>query len=415
MKLQPESKKELLRIACGVSLCTAVMWVVFAALHLVGWVVFDYRVLLGGIIGALVAIGNFAGICFVVQKVIDEPDEKKRKAQLQISYNTRMLLQALWIIIAIAAPCFQAFAGVLPLLFPRVTIYYLQITGKYKPLTPPQEPVDIAVEDDPAPAKASAVQPRDEGGEQEYMELNGAKILYTIHTNIPLLGDFKITQTLVTTWIVMALLSGFAIWLGHDLKLENVSKRQAAAEFIVTRLEQFVHDNMGFHFDQYIPLIGAIFALSIGCNLISVVGLWSPTADLNTEAAWAIVVFVLIMYYKIKTNGILAYIKGLLDPIFIMAPINVLSEISTPVSMAFRHFGNILSGTVISTLLYWALASLRHVIFGWLPGFLSQIQLFQIGIPAFTGLYFDWFGGCIQAFIFCTLTAIFIKRAAGED
>ena len=82
-------------------------------------------------------------------------------------------------------------------------------------------------------------------------------------------------------------------------------------------------------------------------------------------------VFVLIMYYKIKTNGILSYLKGLLDPIFIMAPINVLSEVSTPVSMAFRHFGNILSGTVISTLLYWALASLSHVIFGWLPGFLE--------------------------------------------
>ena len=192
------------------------------------------------------------------------------------------------------------------------------------------------------------------------MELNGAKILYTIHTNIPILGDLKITQTLVSTWIVMALLSGFAIWLGHDLKLENVSKRQAAAEFIVTRLEQFVHDNMGFHFDQYIPLVGAIFALSIGCNLISVVGLWSPTADLNTEAAWAIVVFVLIMYYKIKTNGILAYLKGLLDPIFIMAPINVLSEISTPVSMAFRHFGNIVSGTVISTLIYAALGAARQ-------------------------------------------------------
>ncbi len=247
------------------------------------------------------------------------------------------------------------------------------------------------------------------------MELNGAKILYTIHTNIPVLGDFKITQTLVSTWIVMALLSALAFWLGRDLKLENVSKRQAAAEFIVERLDQFVHDNMGWHFDQFIPLVGAIFALSIGCNLISVVGLWSPTADLNTEAAWAIVVFIIIMYYKIKTNGILAYLKGLLDPIFLMAPINVLSEVSTPVSMAFRHFGNILSGTVISTLLYWALASLSHVIFGWLPGFLSQLQLFQIGIPAFTGLYFDWFGGCIQAFIFCTLTTIFIKRAAGEE
>ena len=230
------------------------------------------------------------------------------------------------------------------------------------------------------------------------MELNGAKILYTIHTNIPVLGDFKITQTLVSTWIVMALLSALAFWLGRDLKLD-----------------QFVHDNMGYHFDKFIPLVGAIFALSIGCNLISVVGLWSPTADLNTEAAWAIVVFIIIMYYKIKTNGILAYLKGLLDPIFLMAPINVLSEVSTPVSMAFRHFGNILSGTVISTLLYWALASLSHVIFGWLPGFLSQLQLFQIGIPAFTGLYFDWFGGCIQAFIFCTLTTIFIKRAAGEE
>ena len=167
MKLEPESRKQLLRIAGGTAICTAAMWVLFAALHLVGWVRFDYTVVLASLVGAAVAIGNFAGICFVVQKVIDEPDEKKRKAQLQISYNTRMLLQALWIIIAIAAPCFQAFAGVLPLLFPRVTIYYLQITGKYKPQTPPQEPVDIAVEDDPAPAEASAVQPRDEGGEQE--------------------------------------------------------------------------------------------------------------------------------------------------------------------------------------------------------------------------------------------------------
>ena len=135
------------------------------------------------------------------------------------------------------------------------------------------------------------------------MELNGAKILYTIHTDIPILGDFKITQTLVSTWIVMALLTALAFWLGHDLKLENVSKRQAAAEFIVERLDQFVHENMGTHFDRYIPLVGAIFALSIGCNLISVVGLWSPTADLNTEAAWAIVVFVLILYYKQISEG----------------------------------------------------------------------------------------------------------------
>ena len=165
MKLQPESKKELRRIAGGTAICTAAMWALFAALHLVGWVKFDYTVVLAGLVGAAVAVGNFAGICLVVQKVIDEPDEKKRKAKLQVSYNSRMLLQAVWVIVAIAAPCFQPFAGVLPLFFPRVTIYYLQITGKYKPLAPAQEPVDVSVEDDPAPDAAQTAEPRDEGGE----------------------------------------------------------------------------------------------------------------------------------------------------------------------------------------------------------------------------------------------------------
>ena len=165
MKLQPESKKELLRITCGTALCTVAMWVIFAALHLVGWVRFDSTVVLGGLVGAAVAIANFAGICFVVQKIIDEPDEKRRKAKLQLSHNSRMLMQAVWVVVAIAAPCFQPFASVLPLFFPRITIYYLQITGKYKPLTPKAEPVDVSVEDDPATADAQQSAPDEKGGE----------------------------------------------------------------------------------------------------------------------------------------------------------------------------------------------------------------------------------------------------------
>lgn len=165
MKLQPESQKELRRIASGVAICTAAMWAVFAAFNVVGWVAFDYTVVLGSLIGAAIAVGNFAGICFAVQKALDEQDEKKRKQQLQASYNVRMALQAVWIIVAIGAPCFQPFASVLPLLFPRVTIYYLQVTGKYKPLAPRTETEEVSVEDAPAPEQEAAPVPEDEGGE----------------------------------------------------------------------------------------------------------------------------------------------------------------------------------------------------------------------------------------------------------
>ncbi len=165
MRLEPESKKELLRIVCGTSICTAAMWAVFAALNVVNWVTFDYKVVISGVCGALVAIGNFLGICLMVQNIIDEKDEKRRKQKQQLSYNSRMLLQALWVIVAIAAPCFQPFAAVLPLFFPRVTIYYLQITGKYKPLAK-QQSVDISVEDEPQASDAEQSDvPRDEGGE----------------------------------------------------------------------------------------------------------------------------------------------------------------------------------------------------------------------------------------------------------
>ena len=68
-------------------------------------------------------------------------------------------------IVAMAAPCFEPFASVLPLFFPRITIYYLQITGKYKPLAPAGPSVDVSVEDDPEPAPEPEAAPRDEGGE----------------------------------------------------------------------------------------------------------------------------------------------------------------------------------------------------------------------------------------------------------
>ena len=98
-----------------------------------------------------------------------------------------------------------------------------------------------------------------------------------------------------------------------------------------------------------------------------------------------------------------------------MTPFNILGEVFTPVSMAFRHFGNIVSGYVISMLIYAALIAANHALFGLLPGVvgevLGNIPFLGIGIPALFSLYFDWFGSFIQAFIFCMLTMIFISTA----
>ena len=290
------------------------------------------------------------------------------------------------------------------------------------------------------------------------LSINGAKILHTIE-NVPLLGKIEITQTLIVSWLVMGIIAALCVWLGSGLKVTNISRKQAVAEMGATALLNFVRGNMGPDFDHYIPLVGAIFISSVISNLISLLGIWSPTADLMTELAWALVVFVLITYHKIKASGIGGYLKGFLDPIFVMAPINVMSECFTPVSMACRHFGNILSGTVISALIYGALTALNNAVFGalgssiWVAGGVTlvgagMILIFRkaekkfpfilgiilavlgvlavitnlgaafpwltVGIPAIPSLYFDWFGGCIQAFIFCTLTTLFIKQAAGD-
>ena len=186
------------------------------------------------------------------------------------------------------------------------------------------------------------------------ISINGARIIWTIE-NVPLLGKINITQTVLMSWVVMIIISALCIWLGSKLKVYGISRKQAVAEMAVTSLVKFVHGNMGPNFDKYIPLVGTIFVTSVISNTISVLGFWSPTADLMTELGWALVVFVIITYHKIKSSGLGGYLKGFLDPLFVLAPINVMAECFTPVSMACRHFGNILSGTVISALIYGAL------------------------------------------------------------
>ena len=246
--------------------------------------------------------------------------------------------------------------------------------------------------------------------------ITGAKVLFPIPTDIPILGEFQFSETILISWIVMILITGVCIWLTRDLKVENISKRQAVAEWLVEMADNFVIGNMGEKFRYFIPFVAALFATSVVSNLISLTGLRSPTADLSVEAAWAVVVFILITKEKIKAGGIGGYLKGFTEPIPVLTPFNILSELATPISMACRHFGNILSGVVINALIYCALTVASAALFGLLPGFLgdllSQIPFLAVGVPAVLSVYFDWFSGFMQAFIFCMLTTMYIANAA---
>ena len=126
------------------------------------------------------------------------------------------------------------------------------------------------------------------------LDITGARIFFTLPINVPFLGPLRISETMVVSWIVMILITGLCIWLTHDLKEENISKRQALAELIVEKANSFVVGNMGEKFRYMIPFVAALFATSVVSNLISLIGLRSPTADLSTEAAWAVVVFIMI-------------------------------------------------------------------------------------------------------------------------
>ena len=246
------------------------------------------------------------------------------------------------------------------------------------------------------------------------LEVTGAKVLF----NIPIFGGIPITETIVNTWIVMALIVGLCIFLTHGMQVHARTKRQVVAEYLVGMVRNMVKNNMGERFMQYVPFIGALFSLAMLSSLISMVGMFSPTGDLSTCVGWALLVFVVITYYKIRTQHIGGYLKGFTQPVFIMTPLNMISEVATPISMAFRLFGNIASGSVVTLLLYGGLAALSSGILGLIPGavgeVLSLIPIFQLGIPAILSIYFDLFTSVLQAFIFCMLTMMYIKLACEE-
>jgi F-type H+-transporting ATPase subunit a len=205
--------------------------------------------------------------------------------------------------------------------------------------------------------------------------------------------SLNLTTSVTSQFIVVAILGTLFFILGRNLKVKPESKRQAAAEMLVGFFTGMVKETMGEKYIKYVPYITTIFFFSALNSLGGLMGMRSPTADISVVGTWGLCTFFLVQRNKFKTGGFWGPLKSLLQPVWPMLPINMLGEITSPLTQSFRHFGNILAGTIIMSILYWAMS------------------FFAVAIPGALSLYFDIFGAIVQAYIFVTLTMVYVLMA----
>lgn len=216
---------------------------------------------------------------------------------------------------------------------------------------------------------------------------------------------FTISESVVTGWLVILIVLAVCLILTRNLQKVPTSKRQCAAEYIVETVNNMIGANMGSDSMAYAPYIAAVFAYILFGTLISMIGFRSITADISVTGSLALMTFVLITYTKIRSHGIGKYLLSFVNPL------NIISEVATPVAMALRLFGNVAGGMIITVILYAALGAASGSVYN-LLGFTADayyFNIFQIGIPAVLSIYFDLFSGAIQSYVFIMLTMAYIK------
>ena len=213
------------------------------------------------------------------------------------------------------------------------------------------------------------------------------KILEGPRTVFTLFG-YSITESVVNTWIVMAVLIILALVLRRRLELRP-DKVQNFAEVLVDGFTGIVKSTMGEKNIGFMPYMGTLFMLIMFSNLMGLFGLRVPTANINVTLGYALMTFFGIHFYGLKAKG-WKYLKGMAEPVFIILPINIIGELARPVCLSMRLFGNMLGGTVVMALISGAVA------------------LFA---PAVASIYFDLFSGILQSFIFTMLSMVFISLA----
>ena len=207
---------------------------------------------------------------------------------------------------------------------------------------------------------------------------------------IPLFGGIPVYESVVVTWIIMAVVFLLCILLSRNLSVENPSRRQVVVETAIKGLNDFFTETVGEKGKAYIPYLSAI-AIYIGiANLIGLLGFKPPTKDMNVTATLALMSIVLIEYAGIHEKGVKRWLKSFAEPIALVAPINIMEVAIKPLSLCMRLFGNVLGAFVIMKLIEYVL---------------------PVGLPVIFSAYFDLFDGLIQAYVFVFLTGLFIKES----
>ena len=203
-------------------------------------------------------------------------------------------------------------------------------------------------------------------------------------------GFFDIYTSVVVTWIFMAVVIVLILFFTHDLKVHNISRRQAALESAVMFLRGAVSSMLGEEAAGYTDYIVTVLVFIGLSNMVGLFGFTPPTMDLNVTIALSVMSIVLVEAAGLLKKGPQKWLKGFAEPMAVVAPMNVLELVIRPLSLCMRLFGNILGATVIMELL-------KHVV--------------PVILPAALSLYFDLFDGAIQAYVFCFLTSLYIKEA----
>ena len=208
--------------------------------------------------------------------------------------------------------------------------------------------------------------------------------------NVFYIGGIGISESVVVTWIIMAVVFIACLLLTRNLKVENPGRGQLMLEYAVTWVQDLCRGIIGEEGRQYASYLASVLIYLGIANLIGILGFKPPTKDLNVTAALAVMSIVLIQYAGIRQKGAKGWLKSFAEPVAIVAPINILELVIKPLSLCMRLFGNVLGAFVIMKLIE---------------------SILPVFLPVVFSAYFDLFDGLIQAYVFVFLTGLFIKEA----